>query len=86
MKQSGSEVSTDVFMDVQYASISAVLYSSVDVANYPAAMGADFLLLHNPLAQIPLRRGILPCGREYWADGDQLKWSDGITSGSNRTA
>lgn len=73
VKQSGSTVSTDVFMDPQYACISAVLYSSVDVANYPSVLGADFRLVHNPLARVPLRCGVLPSGIEYWKEGDQLK-------------
>ena len=85
VKQSGNEVTTDVFMDARYASISAVLYSSVDVANYPSVMGADFLLLHNPLAKIPLRRSILPCAFEYWVDDSQLKWINGITNDSKGT-
>jgi type I restriction enzyme S subunit len=75
VKQSGNAVLTDVFLDDKYSGISAVLYSSVDVANYPRSFGADFILVHNPLAGITIRRGSFPFGAEYWKDGDELKWT-----------
>ena len=59
LKQSGNPVSTDVFLDDTYAGISAVLYSSVDVANYPHFLGADFRLVHNPLGRNPIGLGSL---------------------------
>lgn len=74
IKCSGNPVSTDVFLDNKYSGISAVLYSSVDVANYPPTLGADFRLVHNPLAQIPIKHGAFPFGTEYWMEGDKLKW------------
>ena len=75
MKQSGNPVSTNVFLDEHFSGISAILYSSVDVANYPQSLGADFRLVHNPLANVPLGRGLFPFGSEYWKESEQLKWT-----------
>ncbi len=75
VKESGNPVSTDVFLDDRYAGISAVLYSSVDVANCPPRLGADFRLVHNPIAQVPIKRASFAFGTEYWIEGDELKWT-----------
>jgi type I restriction enzyme S subunit len=72
VKQSGNPVSTNVFLDERYAGISAVLYSSVDVANYPERLGADFRLVHNPLAQVPITRSSFAFGIEYWIEDGKL--------------
>jgi len=71
-KQSGSPVSTDVFENPVYAGISAVLYSNVDAANYPDLFGADFKVVHNPMAANPIPRGILNFGVEYWVEDGEL--------------
>ncbi len=65
-KQSGSEVSTDVFLDDHYAGISAILYSDANAANHPATIGSEFILIHNPTAKNPLRRGHFKFGIEFW--------------------
>jgi len=73
LKQNSSAVSTDVFLDPEYANISAVIYSSVDVANYPSTLGADFCLVHNPFAKVPIRHSVLPYCSEYWKEGNHIK-------------
>jgi hypothetical protein len=47
-KQAGSNISTAAFLDTEFRFVSAVLHSSVDYANHPKEMGADFCILHNP--------------------------------------
>ena len=64
-KSSGSVVSTDLFLDPQYAAISAIFFSSAGISNPPIAPGADIIVVHNPLATNPLERGWLGCGAEY---------------------
>jgi len=76
MKHSGNLVSTNVFLDEQFSGISAIIYSSVDVANYPPSLGADFRLVHNPLANVPLDRGSFSFGSEYWKEDEQLNWTN----------
>ncbi|MDD5435321.1 MAG: hypothetical protein PH343_07830 [Nitrospira sp.] len=72
-KKSGSDVSTDIFLNPEYSGISAVLYSSVDAVNRPATFGADFVLVHNPCAKNPIKLGVFRFGAEYWVEGDELK-------------
>jgi len=72
-KKSGSKVSTDVFLDPEYAGISAILDSKVGVLNRPKVFGSEFILVHNPLARNQLRLGFLGFGVEYWKEGNELK-------------
>lgn len=53
-KSSGAKVSTGVFLLDEYAGVSALLCSRIDVANQPEKMGADFQLVPNPKANSPL--------------------------------
>ena len=82
-KASGATVSTDWFGRIENAGTSAVLYSCADVWNPPQVLGADFVLVHNPLATNPLPRGFLKRGREYWAEKDELRWQH---HGASRSA
>jgi hypothetical protein len=53
-KVSGAEVPTGVFLQNEYASVSGLLCSRVDVVNQPADMGSDFQLVPNPTATVSL--------------------------------
>lgn len=53
-KQNDELISTQPFLDPTYAGISAVIHSAVDCANGPGELGADFDILHNPLAECAL--------------------------------
>lgn len=78
-KTSGAEISTAIFLSPDFADVSAVISSFVDMANYPSIEGDDFRLVHNPNAKCPLPLGLLARGREYWVEGDQLLckcWND----------
>ena len=74
-KKKGSNVSTSIFLDAEYAGISAVLYSSVDCANKPRTFGGDFVLVHNSVATNQLDVGTFQFGKEYWIDDDELKFT-----------
>jgi hypothetical protein len=65
-KASGSEVSTQLFLEDCYRCISAVLYSRANAYCGPP-MCADFVVVHNPHASAPLPLEAIPSGREYVA-------------------
>jgi type I restriction enzyme S subunit len=66
----GSPVPTDIFMNKDYAGISAVLYSYMNVVNRPNRIGVEVHIVHNPLADNKLPHGIFPFGTEWWVEGD----------------
>ncbi len=72
-KASGTQIPTTSFLNPEYSGISAVIYSSVDVLNFPGELSRGLLLFHNPLARNSLPLGFLKRGYEYWVDNDELK-------------
>jgi hypothetical protein len=88
-KTSGSEVPTQIFLDDHYCDISAVLYSCANGYSNPP-MGADFIVVHNPLASQPLPLGMIPSDREYQAttvkDGYELTCHAGTIARSRELA
>jgi len=76
----GAEVRTDLFLNLEYANLSGVLYSHVNVWNVPKKMGEDFVLIHNPLAgNNRLPYGFLKVGREYAATKDDDGYAIEVT-------
>lgn len=73
-KANGSLVSTEFFLDPQYASISAVLFSEANFLINPTDARKNFLVIHNPIAINPLPQGWLGFGRECIPriEGDKL--------------
>lgn len=63
-KHSGSEIPIDLFLQKEFAGISAVIFSCTDCCNRPVE-GNDWIVVHNPLAINPIRHGIFPCFKEY---------------------
>lgn len=53
-KASEAEVKSGVFLQEEYANISALLCSRIDAVNRPDKLGGDFQLAPNPHAKIPL--------------------------------
>lgn len=53
-RYAGGEVSTGVFLLDEYAGLSGLLCSRIDVVNQPTEMGADFQLVENRRARAPL--------------------------------
>jgi len=76
-KSLGAEVATDVFLDSEFAHISAVLYGEADWVNPASPPGGDFKIVHNSMAVTPLPDGWFPAGHEYW-------WRDGARLESRR--
>jgi len=73
-KQSGEEVSTDLFVTPAYRRISALLYSPSDALNRPTHPGVDLILVLNPHAAAPITPGWFHFLHEYHAEGDQLHY------------
>lgn len=67
-----SPVSTNIFQNVDYNGISAVLYSHMNVVNRPNGIGVEVHIVHNPLADNKLPHGIFPFGIEWWVEGKEL--------------
>ena len=65
-------VRTDIFLTDECAHVSGLLYSASCWVHHPASPGTEFVLVHNPHARIPLPRGWLPVGTEYWVEHDDL--------------
>lgn len=76
LKASGTGISSQPFVARECPEVSAVLYSSVDAANFPGALGADFMILHNYEPNVPLSLGTLRFAREYWIDDEHLTLKD----------
>lgn len=72
----GSPVPTDIFMNRDYAGISAVLYSYMNVLNRPNRIGVEVHIVHNPLADNKLPHGIFLFGTEWWVENNQLIQKD----------
>lgn len=68
LKKAGQEVPTTSFLNEAYKVISGVLYSHADAYNRPTNTGGDFVVVHNPLADVPLPLGLLRRGREFQAE------------------
>ncbi len=67
----GVKVSTKPFLEPAYAGISAVIHSGVDCANGPSELGADFDILHNPLAKNALLIDDLKwCRHRFYNNGE----------------
>lgn len=65
LKENLSSVPTTAFLDSKYNSFVGVLHSATDCANRPDVNGADFLLLHNPSAQIQLPRNLFSWCKQF---------------------
>ena len=75
-KLCGSPVLTDVFLDPNFAFISAVLYSEADWGNPSEQAGVDFVLVHNSNATTRLPDSWMTIGNEYWWRDGQLHWQN----------
>jgi type I restriction enzyme S subunit len=72
IKSTGNRVSTDVFLSQEYAGISAILFSNIDISNLPEKFGDDLLFFRNPIALNPLLAGWLRRGIEYRLEGNRV--------------
>jgi hypothetical protein len=67
-KKSGTTIPTTIFLDKQFAGISAVLHSYAFACMKQEPLGLDFLIAHNPLASEPVPLALLPSDREFTAE------------------
>ena len=64
-KANGTNIPIDIFLDPQFEGISAVFCSSSDCCNRTEVNGANYIIVHNPMAKNPLPHGSIPIGTEY---------------------
>lgn len=73
-KKSGASVPTKAFQDPVNDFVSGLLFSTAELWNLPSDLGIDFRFIHNPLAKQPLDKKWIGRGKEFWVEGDQLRW------------
>jgi len=85
-------VNTAVFLEPEYAFISAVLHSMVDCINRPDELGGDFQVLHNPIANRPLDPTVFSwCDQFIYENGtlmrtgDNTRWARWLTAPPSAT-
>ena len=76
LKHAGSAVPVDVFLSRACEAVSAIVYCATTLYSIPKRIGAEFVLVHNAAPQVPLPRGWLGRGREYWAKGSVIVCRD----------
>jgi hypothetical protein len=63
-------IQSGLFVDGDAPEISAILFSQYDIKNRPEARGReaarDFVLVHNPFANVPFPFGEMRAGREFY--------------------
>jgi type I restriction enzyme S subunit len=70
LKGNSAPVSTQPFLNPDFAFVSAVLHSAVDCVNRPEHLGGDFSVLHNPLAACPLNPSTFAwCDQYFYREG-----------------
>lgn len=75
-KASGTRISTAVFLDPEYASVSGLIFSGVDPVDSPLEYRSRLSFLHNPRTHpsVALERGWLSDCVEYWVEGNALRY------------
>lgn len=68
----GSPVATNIYENKDYAGISAVIYSWMNIVNRPSKIGIEIHLVHNPLADNKLPFAIFPFGTKWRVEEDKL--------------
>ncbi|MGH6881513.1 hypothetical protein, partial [Hypericibacter sp.] len=68
IKSNAEPISLAPFRNSAYKFVSAVLYTSQGIGNSPARLGDDLVVIHNPLANVRLARGIISRGSEVWQE------------------
>lgn len=64
-RASGTRIGKDVFVNPDYADLSAIIFAYVSSGRMPPRPGENFVLVHNPLASHALSPGFLKVGCEY---------------------
>lgn len=79
-KSTGIEITTNIFLDSRYSSLSGILFSNTDAVNCPDKPGSEFILVHNPLAINKLPKGFFSFGKEYVAVKHDSGWDIEMTN------
>lgn len=72
IKQSGSHVRTDTFLDPNYSGISGILYSSAALWDMPTIPGCEFIYIDNFIATTHLNTAWLGIGKSCYKEENHL--------------
>ena len=72
-KRNGEPVPTDGFLNSEHRHISAVIYSCADWLNGVTSPGAEFVVVHNPCATVPLPDAWFKAGTEYFFKDSKVR-------------
>ncbi|MCG2791345.1 MAG: hypothetical protein L6305_06305, partial [Actinomycetia bacterium] len=64
-KANRSPVKLDYFFCTDYSEISAVIYSNVDLLNFPDSPEQSFVIVKNPFAKNPIPKGYFKGVKTY---------------------
>jgi hypothetical protein len=71
-KLSGAGVQTDIFLEKEYCTISAVLSSTIKPLTGRRPRRGELVLVHNSFSKNPAPRGLLLNTTEYWWENNKL--------------
>ena len=72
-KDNGEKICINYFRLKNYSNISALLYSESNIWYRPAELGSDYVIVHNPAADCPVKEGFFQFGTEYIEKKDKNK-------------
>lgn len=72
-KANEAEVSTTVFLEARAACVAGLLFVDQAIWNLPWKAVAALGIVHNPLATVPLPRGVIPSRCELWVEDEVLR-------------
>ena len=71
-KNNGAQIEAHIFEDLEYAAISAVLYSETRVSDHPQSIGEDCIVVHNPNAKNPIDSKVFSFLDQWIAVGENI--------------
>jgi hypothetical protein len=68
VKESGSSVSADLFLDGKAAEISGIIFTEAHLGGFMNGNGKDFEFIHNCTANTKLDKRAIPIGYDVWVE------------------
>lgn len=73
VKTSGAVVDLPFFRDTAFSALSAVIYSPSAVVSHPTPLGSDCIVVHNPLAELPIADEMFSFLEQWRLDGEEAR-------------
>ena len=68
IKESGSSVETNSFLNPEYSILAGILYTSAKLVEMPNLSNRNIIFIHNPMASAPCDLGWFGAGKEYFVE------------------